>query len=91
MNTKLLWQPTESRVKSSILERFCNHLEEKKVLKINKNFKDLWKWTVNEPEIFWSEFWDFSQIIGEKGSVVLKKNKTFNKNVFFPEGKLNYA
>ena len=91
MNNKLLWQPTESRVKSSILGRFCNHLEQRKILKNNKNFKDLWKWTVNEPEIFWSEFWDFSQIVGEKGSVVLKKNKTFNKNVFFPEAKLNYA
>ena len=91
MNNKLLWQPTESRVKSSILEQFSNHLEQKEILKNNKNFKNLWKWTINEPEIFWSEFWDFSKIIGEKGSVVLKKNKIFNKNVFFPEAKLNYA
>ena len=56
MSNKLLWKPSESEVKSSILEGFWNHLEEKKILKNNKNFKDLWKWTVKEPEIFWSEF-----------------------------------
>ena len=76
MNNKLLWQPNESTVKSSMLQRFCDHLEQKNIFQNNKNFKNLWKWTVNKPEIFWSEFWDFSKIIGEKGSVVLKKNKT---------------
>ena len=91
MNNKLLWKPTESRVKSSMLERFFNRLEKKKILKNNRNFKNLWKWTVDEPQIFWSEFWDFSEIIGEKGNTVLKKNKIFNKNVFFPDAKLNYA
>ena len=61
MNNKLLWKPTESRVKSSMLERFFNRLEKKKILKNNRNFKNLWKWTVDEPQIFWSEFWDFSE------------------------------
>ena len=73
MNNKLLWQPNENIVKSSILEKFCNHLEKKNILKNNKNFKDLWKWTVDKPELFWSEFWDFSKIIGNKGNLVLKK------------------
>ena len=91
MSNKLLWQPNKNTVKSSLLERFCNHLEKKNIFRNNKNFEDLWKWTVNEPEIFWSEFWDFSKIIGNKGNLVLKKNKIFNKNVFFPEAKLNYA
>ena len=91
MNNKLLWKPTENRVKSSILERFCNHLEQRKIIKNNKNFKDIWRWSVSEPEVFWSEFWDFSKIIGEKGNIVLKKDKIFNKNIFFPEATLNYA
>ena len=91
MNNKLLWKPTKNRVSSSILERFCNHLEQKKIIKNNKSFGDIWRWSVNESEVFWSEFWDFSKIIGEKGKIVLKKDKIFNKNIFFPEAKLNYA
>ena len=59
--------------------------------KNNKNFKDLWKWSVDKPEIFWSEFWDFSEIIGEKGNEILRKNKIFNKNILFPNAKLNYT
>ncbi len=91
MNNKLLWKPSKGRIESSILERFFNRLEQKKILKNNKNFKDLWKWSVDKPEIFWSEFWDFSEIIGEKGNEILRKNKIFNKNVFFPDAKLNYT
>ena len=91
MSNKLLWQPQESIVKSSILQRFCDHLEQKNILRNNKNFKNLWKWTVDKPEIFWSEFWEFSKIVGEKGKVILKKDKVFNKNIFFPEARLNYT
>ena len=91
MNNKLLWKPSKGRIESSILERFFNRLEQKKILKNNKNFKDLWKWSVDKPKIFWSEFWDFSEIIGEKGNEILRKNKIFNKNVFFPDAKLNYT
>ena len=91
MSQKLLWEPKEKTVSSSLLNLFCKNLEKKKFLKNERNFYSLWKWTAENPEIFWSEVWDFSKIIGDKGKVVLKKNETFNKNVFFPEGNLNYA
>ena len=43
------------------------------------------------PEIFWSKFWDFSNIIGDKGSEILIKDKIFNKSKFFPNSKINYC
>ena len=55
------------------------------------NFKDLWEWSVKNPEIFWSKFWDFSKIIGEKGNEIIKRDKIFNKNKFFPDSKINYS
>ena len=84
---KLLWKPSEQTIKESNLEDFT------KFIKFNssKNFKKLWEWSVSEPEIFWSKFWDYSKIIGEKGNRIIKKDKIFNKTKFFPDSKLNYS
>jgi len=84
---KPLWQPTEQRTQGSVLKDFCRYIN----LKSKNNFKDIWKWSISNPEIFWSKFWDYSKIIGEKGKIIIKKDKIFNKTKFFPDSKLNYA
>ncbi|MDC1096305.1 acetoacetate--CoA ligase [Pelagibacteraceae bacterium] len=84
---KPLWKPSKKKTQDSILEDFSKFIK----FKSNKNFKDLWKWSVAEPEDFWSNFWDYSKIIGDKGNQIIKKNKVFNKNKFFPNSKLNYS
>jgi acetoacetyl-CoA synthetase len=86
MNTPL-WKPSEKKIQESILEDFVKFIN----FKSNKKFKDLWKWSVDNPELFWSKFWDYSKIIGDKGSEVIKKNKIFNKTKFFPDSKINYS
>jgi len=57
----------------------------------NQDFKNLWEWSVRNQEEFWSKFWDYSKIIGDKGKEVIKKNKVFNETKFFPDSKINYA
>ena len=86
-----LWSPNEEVRKKSKLEIFCKHLDKKKLLKYNPDFRHLWRWSVNKPEIFWSEVWNFTKIKGIKGKEIIKKNKIFYKNLFFPGSKLNYA
>ena len=86
MNTPL-WKPSEKRTQDSVLEDFTKFIN----FKSNKNFKELWKWSINNPDIFWSKFWDYSKIIGYKGEEVIKKNKIFNKTKFFPDSKINYS
>ena len=55
------------------------------------DFKNLWEWSVKNKEEFWSKFWDYSKIIGDKGKEVIRKNKIFNETKFFPDSKINYA
>ena len=31
----------------------------------------MWKWSVDHPEEFWSKFWDYSKIIGNKGEEII--------------------
>jgi acetoacetyl-CoA synthetase len=84
---KFLWEPSDTRKEESLLEDFSKFLN----LKSDQNFKNFWKWSVDHPEEFWSKFWDYSKIIGDKGKEIIKYNKTFNKTKFFPDSKLNYA
>ncbi len=84
---KFLWEPSSKRKEDSLLEDFSKFINHKS----NYNFKTLWKWSVDHPEEFWSKFWDYSKIIGNKGKEIIKYNKIFNKTKFFPDSKLNYA
>ncbi len=84
---KFLWEPSVKRKKESLLEDFSKYIN----IKSNYNFKNLWKWSVDHPEEFWSKFWDYSKIIGDKGKEIIKYNKIFNRTNFFPDSKLNYS
>ena len=84
---KFLWAPSSKKKEESLLEDFSKFIN----LKSNYNFKTLWKWTVDHPEEFWSKFWDYSKIIGDKGKEIIRYDKIFNKTQFFPDSKLNYA
>ena len=82
-----LWAPSSRKKEESLLEDFSKFIN----FKSNYNFKTLWKWTVDHPEEFWSKFWDYSKIIGDKGKEIIRYDKIFNKTQFFPDSKLNYA
>ena len=84
---KYLWQPSKQRIKNSRLLEFSNFVG----FKSDGNFKKLWEWSVSNPEIFWSKFWDYSKIIGDKGKETIRENKIFNKTKFFPDSKINYT
>jgi len=86
MNTPL-WEPPEQRVNKSNLLNFSKFVG----FSTKYNFKKFWQWSVSEPEIFWSKFWDYSKIIGNKGKEIIRKDKSFNKTKFFPDSKINYS
>ena len=86
MNTPL-WEPPEHRVNNSNLLNFSKFVG----FKTERDFKKVWQWSISKPEIFWSKFWDYSKIIGDKGKEVIRKNKIFNETKFFPDSKINYA
>jgi acetoacetyl-CoA synthetase len=84
---KPLWQPSEVKKEESLLEDFSKFIN----FNSKKNFKNLWEWSVKNPEKFWSKFWDYSKIIGDKGKETIQENKIFNKTKFFPDSKINYT
>jgi acetoacetyl-CoA synthetase len=90
MSGKLLWTPSEERVKSSNVFRFISGLKARNIFK-GDTFHDLWEWSVSNPRDFWSEIWDFSDVVGEKGERISNSESKFWEHRYFPDAKLNFA
>ena len=82
-----LWKPSNKIVENSNLNKFSKFIG----IEFKEDFKKLWEWSVNNPEVFWSKIWDFTKIIGDKGTEILRENKTFYKSKFFPNARINYS
>ena len=81
-----LWAPTEEVIKQSNLYKFSEFS--------NQNlfpYDRLHRWSISHIDEFWSNVWDFANIIGEKGDILFKENNTMVDAEFFPEAKLNFA
>jgi len=93
---KILWKPTEARVKSSHITAFIKYIKinnnnNKQILKI-KSSSNLYDWSIAEPTSFWSELWDYCDVIAsKKGSTILKHPDKMPGAEWFPEARLNYA
>ena len=91
MENKFLWKADEHRTKNSNLKKFTDKISKKYRVDFKDNFLELHKWSIKNPENFWSDCWDYTEIIGTKGKEVITKNKVFHKNKFFKDSKLNFA
>jgi acetoacetyl-CoA synthetase len=86
----LLWQPDEARIRSSWLDRFRRRVEASHGLAL-PDYASLWRWSVDAPEAFWREVWDFAGLIGEPGETVVRDGDRMPGARWFPDARLNFA
>ena len=89
--TKKLWEASLIQKKNSILFAFEKYISKKFNNNFNNNYKKILDWSIKNSPEFWSSFWDFTKIKGIKSAKKIKKSKTFYKNLFLPNSKLNFA
>ena len=88
-----LWQPNPETVGATRMAQFMQATG-------HPNYADLWQWSVDQPEQFWSKIWNFCGTVGEKGEEILVDrnspetpsagNKMLDAR-WFPDARLNYA
>lgn len=54
-------------------------------------YDELHNWSVTEIAGFWSSFWDYAQVIGDKGDKVLSETERMETTKFFPNASVNWA
>ena len=85
-----LWQPDENRIASSNMQRFMDEAGAR-TGHVFKDYSDLYHWSVEEKETFWSFLWDFCNVIGHKGERILVNGDDIEKATWFPDARLNFA
>ena len=88
---KFLWKPDPKKIKCSHLYKFINYINEDLKIEIPKNFNSIWRWSLENSGEFWNKVWNYSGIIGNKGSRLLTNPNLMPGAKFFPDARLNYA
>lgn len=84
-----LWQPDPAGLADTRMDTFRRYVIEC----TGRNIADtdaLHTWSVDQPGEFWDAVWDFFDVVGDKGGIVIEP-ATLPAAVFFPEARLNLA
>ncbi len=88
---KPLWQPDTTRINASNMDRFRRLAGQRHGVELG-DYDALYRWSLEQPDAFWSLLWDDSGVIAEaKGERVLVDGERMPGAVWFPEARLNYA
>ena len=88
--TEPLWTPDEARCRATRLNDFMQAMSQRHQLDLN-SYEQLHQWSVEQSETFWSDFWDYAGIIGDKGDRVLEHPDRMPGARWFPRARLNFA
>ena len=86
-----MWSPSINDARATQLYAFKLHLEKKMGRKLFPDYDALWRWSVDNLAEFWSELWDFCDVLGDKGDVAIENSGKMPGARFFPHGKINFA
>ena len=86
-----LWRPSHEQIKSTNLHQFIGVVSEKLSLP-SANYDEFHQWSVDNPESFWAEVWDYT---GIKASVdwdsILTDADQFPGATWFAGARFNFA
>ena len=86
-----LWKINEAKLSKTNLALYSDYIRKNYKINFGNDFSKIWKWSVDNPKIFWKSIWNFTKVKGKLGNILLKESDIFFKNKFFPNTKLNYA
>jgi acetoacetyl-CoA synthetase len=88
---KLLWKPSQERIKNSNMYRFMNFVNQKYGTDFSE-YRPLYQWSVENIPEFWATFWDFADIISSKPyDTVVDDLSKFPGATWFVGARLNFA
>ena len=72
-----LWKINKEKLNRTNLVRYSNFIEKNYKINPNGNFNTIWKWSVDNPKLFWKSVWEFTKVEGKLGSILLQESDIF--------------
>ena len=85
-----LWSPGQDQIDRAQITKFIAVVNQRFDQSFDQ-FEDLYQWSIDEKENFWSALWDFCELIGDKGERILIDGEDIEKAQWFPDATLNFA
>jgi len=90
MNQQPLWQPTEEQTANANMTGFMRRAERYSGRTMN-SYEDLWRWSIDDVEGFWSLMWSYGNLLGNRSAGVVEDVFRMPGARWFPKASLNYA
>jgi len=89
--SKLLWEPSEERIKNTNMYQFIQYVNERYKRKLY-DYPDLYQWSTSEMPLFWEAIWDYGKVIcSQPYHQVIDDFKRMPGARWFAGSKLNFA
>ena len=85
-----LWTPSQDQINQSLMSEFMRFANDHCKRSFG-DYDELYQWSIDKKEDFWSTLWDFCGVIGDKGERVLIDGGDIEKAQWFPDARLNFA
>jgi len=85
-----LWEPPATLVEQARMTEYMRWLEAERDLHFD-DYHDLWRWSVEDLEGFWSSIWDFFGVRADGGYDRVLASRTMPGTEWFAGSRLNYA
>ena len=88
---RLLWQPSDQRIRDTNMYHFMNYVNSRHG-KSFANYDDLYQWSIEQGGAFWATLWDYAEVIHSKSydQVVDEINRMPGAR-WFEGARLNFA
>jgi len=90
MDSSELWRPSPERMAAARLSAFMAEVNRRWQADCS-DYAGLWRWSVAQPESFWTTVWDHCGVLGDRGPLVLANRDRMPGAQWFPQATVNYA
>jgi acetoacetyl-CoA synthetase len=89
-DAEILWEPSREQIERATITRYQEWLERSRGLSFD-GYHDLWRWSVDDLEGFWSSIVEFFEIRFEVGGSRVLGTREMPGAEWFPGSRLSYA
>ena len=86
-----LWKISDEKLNKTNLAFYSNFIKQHYKVNLGNDFNKIWKWSIDNTDKFWKSIWDFTEVKGKLGNILLEESDIFIENKFFPNTELNYG
>jgi acetoacetyl-CoA synthetase len=86
---EILWRPSRDAIEQAQVSQFARWIEKSRGIDL-PDYSALWEWSVSDIGAFWSDIWDYFEIVGDRSEDVLV-GREMPGTRWFPTASVNWA